>query len=149
MIEYPSFYRSGRIPGLYCACQRRWLVAFAILGFAAQAGMNPSAAIAADLTVNSGTTTISDAQTYDNTTVAENSGDTATLEVTTAGTLTNLFNPDPDFFGPSGTLFVGRGGTGTLNVTGGLVTNDGYSYSRLFGWQRRHRHGVERHVAKQ
>jgi T5SS/PEP-CTERM-associated repeat protein/autotransporter-associated beta strand protein len=127
MIQYLGFYRSGTVAGLYRACQRRSLVAFAILGFAAQAGMSPSAAVAADLIVNSGTTTISDAQTYDNTTVAENSGDTATLEVTTAGTLTNLFIPFP-FRGPSGELFVGRGGTGTLNVTGGLVTNDGYSY---------------------
>jgi len=127
MISHFGLYRSGKLSGLYRARQGRSLVAAAILGFAAQAGMSPSAATAADLTVNSGTTTISDAQTYDNTTVAQTSSDTATLEVTTAGTLTNVLIPNPDPPQPSGNLFVGRGGNGTLNVTGGVVTNDGYS----------------------
>lgn len=64
------------------------------------------------LTVDSGTTTISDAQSYVSTSVATNSGDTATLTVTTTGTLIN-----------SGNLIAGINGRGTLNVSGGRVTN--------------------------
>ena len=52
-------------------------------------GMTLPSAEAADLIVDSGTTTISDLQSYDTTTVATSGSDTATLAVTTAGTLTN------------------------------------------------------------
>jgi T5SS/PEP-CTERM-associated repeat protein len=67
---------------------------------------------AADLVVDSGTTTISDTQSYGTTIVATSASDTATLAVTTSGTLTN-----------SGDLNVGLSGNGKLTVSGGSVTN--------------------------
>ena len=66
---------------------------------------------AQDLNVNTDTT-ISSAESYDSTYVAPNGSDTAALEVTTGGALTNNRG-----------LYVGLGGRGTLNVTGGSVTN--------------------------
>ena len=55
----------------------------------ASEGMTLPRAGAVDLVVDSGTLTISNAQSYSTTTVATNSGDTATLSVTTSGVLTN------------------------------------------------------------
>ena len=52
----------------------------------ASEGMTLPIARAADLVVDSGTTTISDSQSYDTATVATSASDTATLAVTTAGT---------------------------------------------------------------
>jgi len=78
----------------------------------ASGGMALRSAEAVDLTVDSGTTTISSASSYGNTNVATSASDLATLAVTTSGTLTN-----------SGDLAVGYSGSGTLNVTGGSVTN--------------------------
>ena len=85
------------------------LLAFLLL---ASEGMSVRSTGAADLIVDSGTTTISDAQSYDTTNVATNAGDVATLTVTTSGTLTSALN-----------LYAGVAGTGTLNVAGGTVNN--------------------------
>ncbi|MEI7861788.1 MAG: autotransporter-associated beta strand repeat-containing protein [Planctomycetota bacterium] len=81
-----------------------WLVA--------TGGISVFSAEAADLVVISGTTTISSGtNAYDNTLIAPNAADEATLALT-GGTLTN----------PGGALVVGQDGTGTLNLSGGVLS---------------------------
>ncbi|MEN9667559.1 MAG: hypothetical protein RLZZ326_3922 [Planctomycetota bacterium] len=78
----------------------------------ATAGITLRSAEAQNLDVNSGTTTISSGTGVANTSVATGASDTATLIVTTSGSLAG-----------TGTLIVGNNGKGVLNVTGGSVSN--------------------------
>ena len=77
----------------------------------ATAGMTLRSA-EAQLTVNSGTNTISTGTSVTTTTVATGASDTGTLIVTTSGSLN-----------ASSTLTAGSSGTGVLRVTGGYVSN--------------------------
>ena len=136
MSSYFGLSRSTRVSGLYRACQRQSLVAIAVLGFAAQAGMSLPAAFGQNLTVSSGTTTISSgATTYGQVLVANNSGQTATLSLT-GGTIsatessigaggTGTANVAGGVWNAGAALYVGlnAGSQGTLNVTSGTVTN--------------------------
>ena len=136
MSSYFGLSRLTRVSGLYRACQRRSLVAIAVLGLAAQAGMSLPAAFGQNLTVSSGTTTISSgATTYGQVLVANNSGQTATLSLT-GGTIsatessigaggTGTANVAGGVWNAGAALYVGlnAGSQGTLNVTSGTVTN--------------------------
>jgi len=85
----------------------RYAGTVAVFLLTAAGGVSPQTAEAQNLIMNSGTTTITSAQICGSTAVAENGGNTATVAVTSAGTLTN-----------GGDLAVGISGTGALNVTG-------------------------------
>lgn len=76
----------------------------------------PLPAGAEDLVVETGSTLINDSREYADTFVAPNSGNNASLVVTTYGTLSN-----------TDTLSVATSGTGSLAVTGGSLTSN-YGY---------------------
>ena len=99
----------------------------------------PTTAVHADTTLNSGTTTVSTATGFESYLYVATTG-TATLNVITGGSVTNMEGYIGSDIGGVGTatvsggtwstdfvLTVGGFGTGMLNVTGGSVTNtDGY-----------------------
>ncbi len=148
MSSYFGLSRSTRVSGFYRACQRRSLVAIAVLGFATQAGMGLPAATAADLNVSSGTTTISSgANPYDSVVIAPNGTDTATLALT-GGTLAASNESAVGLYGnglaevSNGTwtsqgLSVGteNGSYGTLTMTGGNVSSNWIIVGRNAGSQ--------------
>jgi autotransporter-associated beta strand protein/T5SS/PEP-CTERM-associated repeat protein len=108
--------RARSLPAHLAAQQRRLGMRYAgtvaVFLLAAAGSVSPKLAKAQSLIVNSGTTVISSAQSYSSTQVAQAAIDTATLQVTTAGTLSN-----------SSGVVVGIRGTGALNLDGGSLTN--------------------------
>ena len=101
----------------------------------------PTRAVVADTILNSGTTTVTTGTDFGDYLYVATTG-TATLEIIAGGYATNAYGyigydvggvgtatVSGGTWANSGDLYVGYQGTGTLNVTGGSVTNtDGYCW---------------------